>query len=260
MAVYCSSGSAQALYRVFVATFTSKRPTQLPTLRHRPFTAPTSIRQQGRAYAIYRGRTSAPEVRRERWNEDIIGDSVVLVDSKTERLQPPVSKQGVLIRLDLKTHRLVEVARTESDGSDSIAICKIVEKKAASDADRARKAANKQRAKVRALETTVKTIELNWAIDSNDLGHRLDKVKMFLQEGRRVDIVLAPKKRGRKALLPECQEVISRIRSSLKSINGAEEIKEMEGKIGGVAMFSYQGKADASPNTTKAAESSHGEI
>ena len=43
-----------------------------------------------------------------------------------------------------------------------------------------------------------KTIELNWAIDGNDLGHRLQRIKDFLGKGNRVEVMMAPKRKGRK--------------------------------------------------------------
>lgn len=255
MATHCSFRPAQALFRVFVAPQTRQKLAQLPSPRRGQPVSGLNVRPQTRTYAWSRKPAPAPEARREKWNEEIPGDIVILVDPDTGKLQDPINKRGLLIRLDLTTHRLVQVAEG-SQRPDGIPVCKIVDKKALNNARMARKAANKDSQKIRALERSLKTIELNWAIDSNDLGHRLSKMRSFLEEGRRVDLVLAPKKRGRQASPAECQGVIQKIEHEAKGINGVTEVKPMEGKIGGVAMFSYQGKAGANISTAKVEEQS----
>ncbi|QIW94983.1 hypothetical protein AMS68_000501 [Peltaster fructicola] len=248
MAKHSPLGPAQALYRVFAAQLSLLRLPQLPRTRFLASTSPVYIVQQRRE--LTRRKTAKPEIRKEKWNEEIQGDRIILVDQETGKLQPPVDKRGVLMNLDLNTHRLVQVEAGNAKTPDRLAICKIIDKKAQINARRERKEANKDATKARAMAISLKTIELNWAIDPNDLGHRLDKFRSFLQEGRKVDVVLAPKKRGRLASPEECRNVISRIQDVVKDTKGATASKPMEGKIGGVAMFSYQGRA-ITPVTSK---------
>ena len=202
-------------------------------------------------------KTRDPEVRTDRWDNEITAKLIFLVNPETNqlytlpqeeetvppRIAPPRTKYDILSKLDRNTHRLVQFANQEGeDEPDFIPVCKIVSKKDAYAADRRRKDQQKERKKTEAASKSVKTLELNWAIDPNDLGHRLDKVASFLAEGRKVEVVLASKKKGRKASTSDCEEVLQRIKKTVESVSGSKETKGMEGKLGAFAMLSYQGK------------------
>ena len=124
-------------------------------------------------------------------------------------------------------------------------MCKVVSKKEEYAAEKRRKEQQKEIKQAAAKERSVKTLELNWAIDGNDLAHRLEKVKTFLEEGRRVEVVLAAKKRGRKASKEECADVLAKIKTVAEGVKGAKEAKPMEGPVGGFATLVWQGKAGA---------------
>jgi translation initiation factor IF-3 len=89
-----------------------------------------------------------------------------------------------------------------------------------------------------------KTLELNWAIDKGDLGHRLDKMKTFLEKGLKVEIVLASKRRGKQATEEEAQLLLRKIKDAVKEVDGAKEMKPMEGKLLRTATV-YLGKAES---------------
>jgi len=180
------------------------------------------------------------EVREQKWNEEITARMIQLVNPETNALDEPATRYDVLANLDLKTHRLIQL----SEGKP-YPVCKIVSKKEEYAAEKRRKDAQKEIKQAAAKERSVKTLELNWAIDGNDLAHRLEKVRTFLEEGRRVEIVLAAKKRGRKASKEECQEVLEKIRAVAEGVRGAKEAKAMEGAVGGFATLIWQGKAGA---------------
>lgn len=156
----------------------------------------------------------------------------------------PYTRYDVLNNLDTKTHRLVQMSPDEPDNRSFIPVCKIVSKQESYENEKRKKEAAKEARKVAAKtgEDGMKTVELNWAIDRNDLGHRLEKVRGFLREGRRVEVVLASKKRGRKASLEECQGVLERIRECVEGVDGARELEKMEGKMGGFATMVLMGK------------------
>lgn len=101
---------------------------------------------------------------------------------------------------------------------------------------------------------TLKTIELNWAIDKNDLSHRLDKMKQFLSKGWRIDVVMAAKRKGRKATIEEAEELLKMIRRSIAEIQGAREWKAMEGKAGAQATIFAQGKVNVPGNGEQLAD------
>ncbi|KAF2860001.1 hypothetical protein K470DRAFT_277295 [Piedraia hortae CBS 480.64] len=125
------------------------------------------------------------------------------------------------------------------DGSGekiTLPICKIVKKKELylRDKEKKKKKEGKERAK---------TIELNWAIDGNDLAHRLGKLKEFLEEGRRVEVLLAVKRKGgRRASTEECKRLLEKIRGTVGEVEGAGEMKPMEGKVGGFVTMTLQGQ------------------
>jgi translation initiation factor IF-3 len=87
-----------------------------------------------------------------------------------------------------------------------------------------------------------KSLELNWAIAPGDLKHRLSKLQQFLTEGRKVEVLLGPKRRGRTATDKECNEVLNSVRDAVDEIKGAGEAKEPEGKIGGVMTLVFEGR------------------
>lgn len=90
--------------------------------------------------------------------------------------------------------------------------------------------------------TVTKTIEMNWAIEKNDLGHRLEKMRGFLERGNKVEVILAGKKKGRKASVEEAEAVIVRIREFVAGVEGAKERVKMDGKVLGMAVLSFEGK------------------
>ena len=125
---------------------------------------------------------------------------------------------------------------------ENIPVCKIVSKKDYHKQQEKRKADAKEKRRASALTSSVKTLELNWAIDANDLSHRLNRAQEFLAEGRKVEIVLAAKKRGRKASPEECQGVLKRIRGVVGGVDGAKEERPMEGKLGGFSTLYFAGR------------------
>lgn len=91
-------------------------------------------------------------------------------------------------------------------------------------------------------EDLTKQVELTWAITENDIGYRLTRIETFLREGRRVEVLIAPKKGGRKASREEILAVLARIRGKAEEVEGAEEWKSMEGAAGGQAVLFFQSK------------------
>jgi hypothetical protein len=81
----------------------------------------------------------------------------------------------------------------------------------------------KEKAKVvkehrKSLKQSVpKQIELNWAIGPNDLEHKMTQLKGFIEDGKKVEIVLARKKRQRQATPEEGMEVLKKVRARADS-------------------------------------------
>jgi hypothetical protein len=84
-----------------------------------------------------------------------------------------------------------------------------------------------------------KQLEVNWAIGQNDLELKLKQLEAFLDQGRVVEILLAAKKRQRRATLEEANVVVDKLRAKIGELN-AREVKDMEGKLLGLAMMTVQ--------------------
>lgn len=75
-----------------------------------------------------------------------------------------------------------------------------------------------------------KQIELNWAIGPHDLDIKLGQLESFLGKGKTVEIILAAKRKQRKANEEEGAEVLKKIRDKMGDIDG-REVKPMEGQV-----------------------------
>jgi translation initiation factor IF-3 len=148
------------------------------------------------------------------------------------KLQEPRSTSDILNSLDLKKESLVVVVPGEPGVPP---ICKIMNKEAMRQAEKAK-------AKSARGVVTTKTIELNWAIDGNDLSHRMMKMKQFLEKGHRVEVVLGAKKKGRKATEEEAKTLVKKIKSAMGEVEGAKENKPMEGKLLAATTIYFEGK------------------
>ena len=161
-----------------------------------------------------------------------------------------MTRYDVLARMDRTTHRLIQVGEAPAPGdafSDQvdappIPVCKIVSKKDAYMNDQRKKAEAKEKKRITNITSSVKTLELNWAIDQNDLTHRLERMREFLQEGRKVEVVLAAKKRGRKASPQECEGVLRQIRGVVDDVDGAREEKSKVGALGSFSTLAFAGR------------------
>lgn len=125
-------------------------------------------------------------------------------------------------------------------GLEWVPVCKVENKIEAAAKLRAAENARKEAKKL--APEGVKIMELNWAIAEGDLGHRMKKVREFLMDRRRVEIVVAPKKRGKRASREEADSMLKKVRQSITEVEGAKEIRPMQGQVGGVVSIMVEGK------------------
>jgi translation initiation factor IF-3 len=248
----CAFSAAAALHRVFILPAARPLISQFrPQLRPSTLTkSTTSTLFQHRGYASVLPR-----------DEQIAKHNfpyVHLVD-ETGKLSTPQRVADILASLDRKTQSLHTVAlppprlrsRWEQPpeavptpdseegpvrAAPEIPVCKIINKEIV------RKAAKSLKKKPANPSQTVKTLELNWAIDPHDLGHRLRRMQEFLEKGYRVDVLLVGKRKKRKASPEEAAETLRRIREEAEGVEGAKEWKAMEGKVGGQVTVYLEGK------------------
>lgn len=238
------TSTAKALYRVFVLPPLTAGPPRaaiatLPLTR--PFSQ-TSIR--------CRAGSRPPEVRQQKWNDEINSEFVHIVEADGRLSGAPRRLRSVLASLDLRESRVIQLTKEGDETPDGLPICRIRNIKEFVDEERRNKARQKEQRKESKLRTEPKSLELNWAIDQNDLGHRMGKLRGFLAEGRRVEMILAAKKRGRKASMEECEALLERIRTEAESVPGTTFMGELDGKLGAFSTLKIQGKAQESSKDT----------
>lgn len=142
-----------------------------------------------------------------------------LVSEDSDSLLPPESPRSILARMDRKTNFLVEVAGATGTG---LPVCRILPKKGVREYEKAK------RQKPRSRSNLMKMLELNWAIEPNDLKHKLDKMKGFLEEGRKVELTIAKKRRGRDATEGEKAKLLDFIKKFAQGLVGVKEYKAIE--------------------------------
>ncbi len=143
-------------------------------------------------------------------------------------LSPPESLRSAMSRVRQGTEHLVQITKVDEDG---MAICRISTiddmLKQKKDKERMQKEHKKSM-----KQSLPKQIELNWAIGSNDLEHKLNQMKGFIKDGKKVEVILANKKRQRQATPEEGQQVLRKVKEKLAEADG-REIREMEGGVVG---------------------------
>jgi translation initiation factor IF-3 len=174
---------------------------------------------------------------------DVIRDSAIMaryvrMPAAEGGLTPLESLGSALSRVKEGTEHLVQVAKVDDDG---MAICRIMTIAELLKQKRDRERIQKEHKK--SLKQSVpKQIELNWAISSNDLEHKLTQLKSFIEDGKKVEVVLASRKRQRLATPEEGKEVLRKVRQKLAEAD-AREIKAMEGgEVGKHTMLTVRKK------------------
>lgn len=236
----CAFSTAAALHRVFIAPIELVQPGQSKlqfTPRTISSTSTSALRcstraprllvsQQQKCYA------SSAAVRSRLPRDDEIKAWSISLVGEDGKLQDPQPTFDVLDSIDRKKDTLVVVVPGEPGVPP---ICKIMNKEAM-------RAAEKAKLKGARSAVTEKTIELNWAIDANDLSHRMMKMKGFLMKGNRVDIVLGAKRKGKKATVEEAEALIARVKAAVAEVEGTRESKPADGKLLGVYTLQFEGK------------------
>ncbi|KAI9830463.1 MAG: hypothetical protein M1826_004700 [Phylliscum demangeonii] len=175
-----------------------------------------------RPYAFYRPMSQPAAHIGPLRDENVQGSFVHLVDPKDpeSRLGPATSLQSILRGLNREEEFLLQVAEPRDD---IFAVCKIINKKEAFDAAKARRRTQK------AARLVQKEMELNWSIDAHDLAHRMGKLQEMLRKGMRLEILLAAKRRTRKASQAEADAVLLKVRQAVAEVEGAVDWKPQEG-------------------------------
>ncbi|RMZ74738.1 hypothetical protein DV737_g5786, partial [Chaetothyriales sp. CBS 132003] len=92
----------------------------------------------------------------------------------------------------------------------------------------------------KAREAKPKQLELNWAISDNDLELKMRQMEQFLHKGKKVELILAAKRRQRKATPEEAEALMAKLDERVEQAGG-KKVK-MEGKLLGQASITLQKK------------------
>ncbi|KAK1981729.1 translation initiation factor IF-3 [Colletotrichum cereale] len=240
------NNSRTALYRVFVSPFekvealTRRSALAHPSSRTLPPILSPPMQSFARHAALihrYRkpNRSTTPDSKaatnpRQLPADVMIRDRQILVVDEDNKLTGPHDTLRVLRSLDLDTQSLRMVSRAPpkpTGDQPRYAICRVVDKRVEKERERAQEKNKKETARRLAR---VKELELNWAIASHDLGHKMKQMKGFLEKGYKVDVIFAKKKGSRVATRDEAQALVQAVRDAVAEVKGAKEWKEAEGQ------------------------------
>ncbi|KAF2733947.1 hypothetical protein EJ04DRAFT_403580, partial [Polyplosphaeria fusca] len=228
---------SHALYRVFIA------PTQRPTLPKPtplPLLPTTPIRPR-----VWNSKNTRRHAISDHYTLDAAIDHpyINLVDA-TGTFQPAIAITRALSSYNRTSHHLVLVSpgTPGAIGPDALPICKIVSKIEIRAQVEKKRDAERRKARGAGTGPSPKTLELNWAIGGNDLKHRLVKLQDFLREGRKVEVLMRAKRRGKVATGEECAGVLRAVREAVGECKGAGEVKEQDGVVGGVMTLVFEGR------------------
>ncbi|KAH7068010.1 hypothetical protein BKA63DRAFT_520942 [Paraphoma chrysanthemicola] len=258
------SGTSRALYRVFVAP-NLRAKVSIPLLYLPAFTSPSSYPSQPprlTSHTTIRTKTYKKDTQRHALTDYYVLDNAIksprinLVD-EAGNYKPDVPIQDALFQVNPKTHYLVQMTPGKVDeygnpDPDDLPTCRIVTKMALREQHSRKLDTLRRQAKGQSAGPAMKNLELNWAIAAGDLKHRLERLKEFLREGRKVEVLLGPKKRGKKATEQEANAVMAAVRDAVAECKGSSEVKQ-EGSVGGVMTITFEGK-EAEDKKKKAEE------
>ncbi|KAI1500530.1 hypothetical protein F5X99DRAFT_385679 [Biscogniauxia marginata] len=208
--------------------------------------------QAGLRFINIEGNKGKPKPTKYKLNEEIPYKWVRLVPrSPGGELSPPQRLDSVLQRLNLDTHVLIMVASppkpkppTPEEAADpyyvpppAAAICKIGDLAAMAAVEEERRKSQRRK------NVNRKELEFGWAIAPNDLLHKLQRLRAFLERGKRVEVLLAQKRGARKAKLEECEALVRAIRAGAASVPKAREVRKTDGELGAVMKLFFQGPA-----------------
>ncbi|KAF9692911.1 hypothetical protein EKO04_009067 [Ascochyta lentis] len=248
------SSTSRALYRVFVAPNLRTTANGIP-IQFAPAFAPTFGPPSATVTPLHQTQVRTKtfvkkDTRRHALSDYFTIDGAItaprvnFVDASGKFFED-VATLDALSSFNKVTHHLVQVTPGKVDeygeqDPDHPPVCRVVSKiDLRAQHERKVDAARKQ-----AKGTTgppQKNLELNWAIGGGDLKHRLNKLQEFLLEGRKVEVLLGPKKKGRKATPEEADAVLKAVEGAVGACKGAKEVKR-EGVVGAVLTIVLEGK------------------
>jgi translation initiation factor IF-3 len=247
------SGTSRALYRVFILP-NLRTTTSIPLLYAPAFapSVPTSIATPSL--------TSRTTIRTKKYTKDtrrhaltdyyvidtaIEADTINLVDSEG-KFHNDVPITEALASFNKTTHHLLQVTPGKVDelgrvDPHNLPTCRVISKMDLRAQHEKKLDTLRRQAKGQGAGAAPKNLELNWAIAKGDLSHRLQSLRKFLTWGKKVEVMLGPKKKGKQARPEEAEGVLKAVRDTVAECKGSTEVKS-EGEVGGIMTVVFQGK------------------
>lgn len=180
-------------------------------------------------------------------DEEISALRVYMVRPSDSRLTEPQLLSNVLAMRERDDKgKYTQFVQEVSPPSEELPypVCKMSDKKAAREAEEAKLKAAKA---VKKTSRQSKQLLLSWTVSDNDLGHRMARLKEFLEKGSKVELVFGSQRKSgwakkRAPTEEEANGVLEKIRKAVGEVEGAQE-KEMQGTIGKEAVLSFECKA-----------------
>ncbi|KAG5643261.1 hypothetical protein DXG03_001271 [Asterophora parasitica] len=158
--------------------------------------------------------------------DEAIEHSVVqIVDAETGKLTEPTPLRTILASID-RRKEFVELVSVRPSP-----LVKILSRSEAM--QREQEAA--QKARVTARKNIHKEVQLTWSAAPGDLAHKLEKIRLELERGARVDLMFTRRKDQAHLPLPEVQARVQEIVDGLADVS--KEWKDREVKASMAAIF-----------------------
>ena len=118
---------------------------------------------------------------------------------------------------------------TDSGRSPSPAIVKIVSKEEERAYEQNKQQQQQKHDDVARAKNSTKQLEVRWGIDAHDLQHKMKRLRTFLMEGRRVEVLLGgSKRRGKVVGAEERATLVGEVKRVVEECEGAKEWKAMD--------------------------------
>lgn len=150
----------------------------------------------------------------------------VRIKSEQGSLSDPRDLFHLLDSIDRSTHHVLQLSKP---GEHEFAIVRVAKRQDLVKQINDKETASRQ-AKHAQKEKKPKQIELNWAISGNDLQLKMKQMEDFLRKGKKVELLLAAKRRQRRATVEEGEALLSTIKEKVHEA-GAVEFAPMDGGL-----------------------------
>lgn len=186
--------------------------------------------------------------------DEYIGSRFVIPKSPQGKLEEQATLFSLLSSIDRETECVIQRNRPNPDDPSDLPIVEVVSKESLRKLIESREEAKAAQAR-NLRDVKPKQMELNWAISEHDLGLKMKQMAGFVEKGKRVELMLAAKKRQRKATPEEAGALVKQIKARVAEMEGA--VLSMEGKIGAQALIVVQKDKGATKSKKKDSETAN---